>query len=123
MIQLHGGEDEAFIREIRKRTGLPVIKAVPVENARSAERWQSSAADFLLLDRSVGGSGKTFDWRLIQDIEMKKPFFLAGGVTAENVTEAIKRLKPYAVDVSSGVETNGYKDRTKICEVIRRVRS
>jgi len=75
----------------------------------------------LLLDSGAGGTGVKFDWNLL-DKEIKKPFFLAGGIDAENVEQAIKLINPFAIDISSGVETNGYKDRYKILDIVRRVK-
>ncbi|MCL1883563.1 MAG: phosphoribosylanthranilate isomerase [Defluviitaleaceae bacterium] len=101
-IQLHGAEDEFFIEELRRHTASPIIKAVSVQKKGDVQKWENSAADFLLLDHKNGGTGETFDWDLIGAV--KKPFFLAGGLSAKNVIDAIKNTNPFAVDVSSGVE-------------------
>lgn len=119
MAQLHGDETEDDIRRIQDCTGRPVIKAVKMKQPEDMLPWQGTRADYLLLDSGMG-TGKTFDWSLIQKIE--KPFFLAGGLGADNVRTAIEAVRPYAVDVSSGVETAGKKDREKIHTIIRRVR-
>jgi len=120
IIQLHGGEDEAYLQALKAKTRVPLVKAVAVMQKGDAEKWQSAAVDYLLLDSAAGGTGRRFDWDLIRDL--KKPYFLAGGLNASNVTEAIERLSPFAVDLSSGVETGGVKDPEKIRAFIRRVR-
>jgi phosphoribosylanthranilate isomerase len=102
IIQLHGTEDEEFILHLKTLTNAPIIKAVSVQKAGDAQAWENSAADFLLLDHKGGGTGESFDWSLIG--EVKKPFFLAGGLSPENVAAAIQAVKPFAVDVSTGVE-------------------
>ncbi|MCL1844531.1 MAG: phosphoribosylanthranilate isomerase [Defluviitaleaceae bacterium] len=92
---------------------VPIIKAVSVQKAGDAQAWQNSAADFLLLDHKGGGTGEAFDWGLIGEVQ--KPFFLAGGLTPENVADAIAAVGPFAVDVSSGVEASpGVKCAEKI---------
>ena len=118
MAQLHGQETEEEIRLIQKASGRPVIKAVLMKSEKDAERWQDTAADFLLLDGGKG-NGQTFDWNLIRKIE--RPFFLAGGLDADNVQKAIELVRPYGVDLSSGAETNGKKDREKIMKIMRSV--
>lgn len=119
MVQLHGGEGEEYIQKLKSITGKPIIKSVGVACRRDIEIADGLSADYLLLDNVKGGSGETFDWGLIDHV--KKPFFLAGGLDLENVKEALK-LKPYAVDVSSGVETNGLKDKEKILKFVRSVK-
>lgn len=111
MAQLHGEESEEDIRYIQAVTGKPVIKALKVHSRREVEAWLDSAADYLLFD-SGNGSGQTFDWSLLAGVE--RDYFLAGGLCAENLSEAVKELRPYAVDISSGVETDGKKDLCKI---------
>ena len=120
MVQLHGSEDEGTVRRIKKLTGKPVIKAVAVQNRGEAEKWNGSAADFLLLDHIGGGTGEHFDWNLIG--KPSKPFFLAGGIGPEIAVKAVKTVHPYAIDASSGVETDGLKDRYKIQDLVRRIR-
>lgn len=119
--QLHGNEDEAYIEKLKSRTQQLVIKALRADGAEGIRKAQNSAADFLLLDHGTGGTGKVFDWELAR--ACKKSFFLAGGIHAGNVEEAIKRSKPFAIDLSSGAETDGKKDRRKILEIVRRVRN
>ncbi len=111
MIQLHGNENDRYIAELRHRTGKPVIKAFKIHSAEDVTAAEKSTADYILLDSGTG-TGKTFDWSLISGI--KRKFFLAGGLTAENVGEAIKKLAPYAVDASSCLETDGFKDFEKM---------
>jgi len=110
-VQLHGAEDEAFVKNLKARTDKPVIKA---------NGGADSAADYLLFDNAAPGSGQTFDWAVLGKIN--RPFFLAGGLNQDNVADAIRQTEPFAVDVSSGVETNGVKDKAKIMEFIRRAR-
>ncbi len=119
MAQLHGRETEEEIRRIRQRTGKPVIKAVKVERAGDVEAWLDSEADYLLFDAGTG-SGKQFDWSLLQGVD--RAFFLAGGLKAENLAEAMDKVTPFAVDLSSGVETDGVKDLAKMREAVRIVR-
>ena len=109
IVQLHGNEDEEYISAV----GAPVIKAVRL--SKEGESFDYPA-DYLLFDSPVAGSGRTFDWSLIPRTE--KPFFLAGGINIGNIAEAIK-INPYAIDLSSGVETGGVKDRGKILEIVK----
>lgn len=123
-VQLHGDEDASYIRRLRETISSPVIKAVRVATAEDVRDCEEIPADYLLFDTrtrgAYGGSGRTFDWELIKGV--KRPYFLAGGIGEENVCEAIRNLVPYAVDASSGVETDGYKDRTKIINMVEKVR-
>ncbi len=119
MAQLHGSEDEEYISRLRGLTAKPLIKAFRVRNERAVESAAKSGADHILLD-SGAGSGFAFDWNIIQGLE--KPFFLAGGLDPHNVQEAITILRPYAVDVSSGIETIGIKDIKKMTDFIDAVR-
>ena len=118
--QLHGAEDADYIAELQERTGKPVIRAFKVRGAEDVAAAQASGADFVLLDAGRGG-GVAFDWDLVAGIE--RPYILAGGLTPENVVEAIERLDPFAVDVSSGVETDGFKDPAKVRRFLERVRT
>lgn len=117
--QLHGGEDEEYIGKLRALTRRPVIKAFRVRDQKDISAAENSTADAVLLD-SGAGTGTVFDWDLIQNI--KRPYFLAGGLDARNVGQAIGRLRPYAVDVSSGIETNGVKDKEKMTAFAAAVR-
>lgn len=121
MIQLHGTEDEGYIQTLKEMTEKPVIKAVSVEKKGDIRAWENSFADYLLLDHKGGGTGESFDWELIGEVH--KPFFLAGGLSPENIIKAISKTNPFAVDVSSGVEIEGFKDYKRIQEFIRRVRN
>ena len=120
MAQLHGNETEEDIQYIKAVTGKPVMKAVKVTSRYDVEAWLDSSADYLLFDSGTG-SGVTFDWSALTDID--RDFFLAGGLNAGNLMTAIERVHPYAVDLSSGVETEGVKDLEKMREVVRLVRS
>lgn len=117
--QLHGDEDETYIKRLRALTDKPIIKAFRIETAKHAENAERSCADCVLLD-SGAGTGAVFDWQLIQNI--KRPYFLAGGLSLDNVGYAVKTLRPYAVDVSSGIETDGLKDKTKMAAFVSAVR-
>ncbi len=121
MIQLHGLEDETYIRALKVLTNKPVIKAIAIQNKNDVQAWSKTSADFLLLDSKNAGSGKRFDWSMIGEIG--RPYFLAGGLCPGNVREAVQKNAPFAVDVSSGVETDGMKDPIKIREFIRGVRN
>lgn len=117
--QLHGEETEEDILYIKAVTGKPVIKTVKAVDRYLVEAWLDSAADYLLFDSGTG-TGKTFDWSMLEDID--REFFLAGGLSCENAEAAVKQARPYALDVSSGVETDGVKDFSKIKEMIEIVR-
>ena len=117
--QLHGTEDEEYISKLQKLTGKPVIKAFKIRDESDADRARKSNADYILLDSGMG-TGKAFDWSLLDDIE--RPFFLAGGLSCDNAAEAVRNLHPFAVDVSSGIETDGVKDRKKMEEFASIVR-
>lgn len=118
--QLHGGEDEAYIRRLRSLTDRPILKAFRIEGPGDIEAAKNSSADFCLLDSGSGGTGSTFDWSLLSDLT--RPYFLAGGLTPDNVYQAIQQLAPYAVDVSSGIETDGKKDAIKMAALAGAVR-
>lgn len=119
MAQLHGGEDEDYIRRLRGLTGKPIIQAFRITSDRDVLRAESSIADHVLLD-SGAGTGTTFDWALIRQI--KRPYFLAGGLDIHNVKNAVDQLEPYAADVSSGIETGGVKDPAKMAAFVAAVR-
>jgi phosphoribosylanthranilate isomerase len=120
VVQLHGTEDEEYIEKLKKLTTKPIIKAVSVQKTGDVQKWASTSADLLLFDNKSGGTGQTFDWGLIG--KTSKPYFLAGGLDVNNITKAINQTTPFAVDISSGVETDGFKDPEKIKEFIRRVK-
>ena len=118
--QLHGGESEAYIRTLRQHTHKPIMQAFRVDTPADLEKAQASSADYILLDSGDGGTGETFDWSLLAGAT--RPYFLAGGLDPENVGGAVEKLKPYAVDVSSGIETDGTKDPEKMRSFVRAVR-
>jgi len=115
LVQIHGDFNEELLTEI----GRPVIRAYQVKGAL---KDVSQQADYLLFDAPLAGSGQTFDWQVFDKSQIHQPFFIAGGLNAGNVQEAIQHFAPYAVDVSSGVETDGQKDLEKIKEFIERVK-
>lgn len=117
--QLHGREDEAYIQRLRCLTDKPIIKAFVISGREDIVSIQECSADYVLVD-SGAGSGKAFDWSLTKEI--RRPFFLAGGLDAENVGEAVRQIHPYAVDVSSGIETEGRKDKEKMTAFVAAVR-
>ena len=118
--QLHGNEDEEVITYIKEKTGKPVIKAVIIKDASDVKRWRGTSADYLLLD-SGKGSGKTFDWGSIDWSYIKEccaDIFLAGGINPDNVAEAVRMVRPYCIDVSSGVELDGVKNEGLITRLV-----
>ena len=119
LAQLHGREGEDYIAHLRTLTDKAIIQAFKITAQQDIEQAEQSTADYILLD-SGAGSGTTFDWSLLQGI--RRPYFLAGGLAPENVTQAIRALHPYAVDVSSGIEQNGQKDREKMAAFVAAVR-
>ena len=119
VIQLHGHEDEAYLKELRSMTDAPIIKAFKIRGDEDIEKANTFPSDYILLDNGYG-TGQTFDWSFVRGI--KRPFFLAGGVNADNVRDAIDKLSPYAVDISSGVETDGHKDFDKMQRFMEMVR-
>ena len=120
MIQLHGSESEGYIRELRSMTPVPIIHSFTISSEEDVKAANSSSADYVLLD-SGKGTGKTFDWTLLSGIN--REFFLAGGLDAGNVEEAIRKLHPKAVDTSSRMETDGCKDYNKMSAFARSVRT
>ncbi|MDR2659204.1 MAG: phosphoribosylanthranilate isomerase [Spirochaetaceae bacterium] len=119
--QLHGEEDDTYIAKV-KAYGIPVIKAMRIGSKAPQTDLAAAAADFLLFD-SGSGSGIRFDWNLLSrlSVETMRRVFLAGGVDKDNIGDAVL-LKPYCVDVSSGVESGGFKDREKIRLLVERAR-
>ena len=116
VIQLHGDEDESFIQILKEQSNVEVWKAVQVRSAADAEKWIDSSADMLLFDAyhkdERGGTGEVFDWSSLDEFE--RPFMLAGGIDSTNVARAIRTVRPYGLDISSGIETNGVKDDEKM---------
>ena len=124
IIQLHGSESEEYIKNIKDLTGKPVIKFMPVGNdPRIVPSNYNNCADYILFDSLGGGTGKSFDWGILDKSKIDKPFFLAGGLNIDNITNAVNQIRPFAADVSSGVETDGLKDRRKIIDIVNLVRS
>lgn len=125
IVQLHGDENEEYIRNLRMYIHNEIIKAVRVKNSDDIKKANEFSSDYLLFDayhdKQYGGNGITFDWSLIS--ETTKPYFLAGGINSNNILKAQKLYNPYCIDVSSGVETDGYKDEEKIIEIVNKIRS
>ncbi|MDE5604386.1 MAG: phosphoribosylanthranilate isomerase [Eubacterium sp.] len=117
--QLHGKEDEDYIKELRSKTDKPIIKAFCINSEEDIMKANESTADYVLLDAGMG-CGNVFDWQYINRIN--RPYFLAGGLAKENIEQAIELLNPYALDVSSGVETDGLKDKDKMAEFVSSIR-
>ena len=142
VIQLHGQEDVEYIRKLRELTMVPLIQAFQVEGPADLEKAAGSPADLVLLDHGAGGTGQAFDWTLLEcgtgkDADLDsgsgetgagcgagfgRPFFLAAGINDRNAAEAVKRFRPYALDASSGLETDGVKDFVKMERLIKAVR-
>lgn len=120
LAQLHGQEDEIYMAELRRLTEKPLIQAFSIQTGQDAEQALESRADYLLLDQGRGGTGQTFDWSLLPEIN--RPFFLAGGLGEENLERAIRQVRPWAVDLSSSLETDGQKDPEKIRRAVELVR-
>ena len=137
--QLHGREDETYISRLRQLTDKPLIQAFRITSGEDIEKADQSTADYILLDNGAGGTGEVFDWSLLKQT-IRNPWFLAGGLTPENVGQALEIQQRmavtenesqneipevpgfYGVDVSSGVETDGRKDYYKIKKFVSEVR-
>lgn len=119
LAQLHGAEDKGYIRRLRALTDRPVIQAFRIRSEEDIRRAADSGADHILLDAGAG-TGTVFDWRLLRQI--RRPYFLAGGLGLHNVEKAVEELHPYGVDVSSGIETDGVKDPDKMAAFVAAVR-
>lgn len=126
IIQLHGDEGEEYIKEVKHETGKELWKAVRVRMVKDIQEAQRLPADKLLLDsfseESYGGTGKVMDFAVLDQADIRKPYFIAGGLTVENLPEILKKAEPYGIDISSGIETEGVKDREKMLKVIQCVR-
>lgn len=122
IIQLHGNEDESYINSLKKNTSKEIWKAVRVKSHECIKKAVILPADKLLLDsyckKAYGGTGKTADFSIIAKAKINKPFFIAGGITAQNMISIAKLFKPYGIDLSSSVEVEGVKNGRKIKEVI-----
>ena len=123
MAQLHGNEDGDYIKKLQENTGRKIIKALQIKGEIDAGLIKKSPADFIMLDAGMG-EGKSFDWDMIRmsGFDIRDRLFLAGGLDPENVERAVKEVRPFAVDVSSGIETNGVKDSKKMEAFVRKVR-
>ena len=129
VIQLHGEEDITYVKNLKKAVGVPIIKAISMTKPDARQQicmWEISDVDYLLLDSGNGGTGERFNYKLLQEIgNLKKPYFLAGGLHPENLRNAVQQLQnnqPYALDLSSGIETNGIKDMDKIKKAVEAAR-
>ena len=119
LVQLHGSEDEEYIKKLRTITDKPVIKAFIINSAEDVKRAEASTADYILLDGGKG-EGKAFDWSLLKNI--RRSYFLAGGLNPGNAADAVRTLAPFSVDVSTGIETDGKKDEEKMTAFVNAVR-
>lgn len=119
--QLHGQEDEAYVARLKSLTDRPLFQAFSISGPEDVARAERSGADCILLDQGAGGTGKAFDWSLAKNI--RRPWFLAGGLDCQNIGEALGTAEPWGVDVSSGVETEGKKDPAKIRSFVAEVRN
>ncbi len=116
-IQLHGHESEEYIRQLKEQTSVPIFRAFRVTDRESLIPALQSPADLILLDHGAGGTGETFDWSVLDGVT--RPYILAGGLGPDNLESAISTLHPWGVDMSSGVETDGIKDREKIFKAVQ----
>lgn len=119
VVQLHGHEDEAYLADLRERCDVPLFQAFKVRTPQDVERARVSSADVVVLDNGFG-TGERFDWDMAQTID--RSYLLAGGLTPENIPEAIALLHPWAVDLSSGLESGGVKDPAKIAAAVAAAR-
>lgn len=126
VIQLHGSEDISYMKRLKEAVKIPIIKAISMTKADVKEqirKWEISDVDYLLLDSGNGGTGEQFDYSLLKKLgKINKPYFLAGGLNPSNLEVVAKNLKevpPHAFDLSSGIETNGFKDPDKIKDAVR----
>lgn len=121
MVQLHGNEDKEYIIKLRAMTKVPIIKAFNIKAQEDVKNAENCSADYILFDSAKAGSGRSFDRALIKNV--KREYFLAGGLDPSNVESEIEALSPYAVDVSSGIESNGVKDEEKMRRFVYAVRN
>ena len=129
VIQLHGEEDVAYVKDLKKAVDVLIIKAISMTKPDARQQinmWEISDVDYLLFDSGNGGTGEQFSYKLLQEIgNLKKPYFLAGGLNPENLENAVQQQQnnqPYALDLSSGIETNGIKDLDKIKKAVEAAR-
>ncbi len=121
--QLHGQEDEVYIRKLRGKTDGVLIKAFSVTAPEDLEKANQSSADLILLDNGKGGTGQSFDREILRAVPDMRDYFLAGGVGVPDIPDLVRAYRPWAVDMSSFVETDGKKDREKIMAAVAAVRS
>ncbi len=117
--QLHGQEDSSYIKKLKEKIDCPLIKAFKIDRDFDESILSTFDVDYFLFDNGAGGTGKTFDWSFMPETE--KEFFLAGGLNIQNIEAAIA-YHPFALDLSSGVEIDGFKNREKIIEIVSRIR-
>ena len=118
LVQLHGQEDQKYIQALKEKVDVSIIKAIQIKNEDSFNEHYD--VDYYLYDHGTGGTGESFDWSMLKEVD--KPVFLAGGINLLNIDDGLKK-NVYALDVSSGVETDGFKDEKKIKKIVRRVRN
>ena len=118
LVQLHGQEDQKYIQALKEKVDVSIIKAIQIKNEDSFNEHYD--VDYYLYDHGTGGTGESFDWSMLKEVD--KPVFLAGGINLLNIDDDLKK-NVYALDVSSGVETDGFKDEKKIKKIVRRVRN
>ncbi len=118
LVQLHGQEDQKYIQALKEKVDVSIIKAIQIKNEDSFNEHYD--VDYYLYDHGTGGTGESFDWSMLKEVD--KPVFLAGGINLLNIDDALKK-NVYALDVSSGVEADGFKDEKKIKKIVRRVRN
>lgn len=119
MAQLHGHEDAAYIARLRALSPRPIIQAFRIRTESDVQRANASCADWVLLDAGAG-QGERFDWQLLSGVT--RPYFLAGGLSPDNIAAAIAQWHPWAVDVSSGIESDGLKDERKMIRFMEQIR-
>lgn len=124
LAQLHGHEDAAYIAVLKRLCPAPLIKAVRIPTGDTQHALSMDAVDFFLFDNGAGGTGQAFDWGVLPGMTacLRKPYFLAGGLNGDNIVAALA-LRPFAIDVSSGAETNGVKDRAKMLSLVKQARA
>lgn len=127
VIQLHGDETAEYLQKLKNKVKCKIWRAVRIKNSEDIITADNAVADLLLLDsfsaNEYGGTGKTADWSIINSVNIKTPFFLAGGLNMDNICDAVKTVKPYGIDISGGIETDGFKDRNKIEIIMKLIRS
>lgn len=123
VIQLHGDETEDYIEKLRKVFSGEIWKAGRAKSSEDIEKADRLSCDKLVIDSfsedCVGGTGKRINTEIVKNAEITKPFFIAGGIAAENIAEIVRDTKPYGIDISSGIETDGFKDINKMKKIMR----